>query len=134
MPRKSAEAIAGEAWRRMQAPPHPEPPVWLSEAAARHWREIVVTRPVDYFDAPNQHLLEALCVHIATADVVWSELAKIDVADPAQMRRYRTLLTMANRQSQMISMLLTKLRLLPSRLGTMPQMARPARPPWEQHV
>jgi hypothetical protein len=48
MPRKSVEALAGEAWRRLNDPPPPPPPgppAWLSEAAARHWRAIVAERP-----------------------------------------------------------------------------------------
>jgi hypothetical protein len=132
MPRKSAGALAGEAWRRMNAPPpppHPGPPAWLSEAAARYWREIVVSRPPDYFIPPNDTMLAFLCVHMATADFIWRELQALDSADPKTFRRYRALTVMASRESRMTSMLLTKLRLLP--LKTAPVSHPADRPlPW----
>ena len=131
MPRKSAEAIAGEAWRRMNAPPPPppEPPAWLSEAAAKHWREIVAELPPDYFDVVNQYLLEMLCNHVVTANRVWSEINKLDLNDPKQWRRYRSLSLAASRESRMTGMLLTKLRLLPPRHVPAPQPL--ARQQWE---
>jgi phage terminase small subunit len=127
MPRKSAEAIAGDWFRAQNAPPpppHPEPPAYFSPAAAEHWREIVASKPYDYFDAANRHLLEALCVTISVADAVWAEIHACDPSDPKQLSRYQRLVRIATRQSSMMAMLLSKLRLLPSRAGTMPQMAR----------
>jgi hypothetical protein len=116
MPRKSVEALAGEYWRRTNLPPPPpppEPPEWLSEAAARHWREIVASKPHDYWIPPNGDFLAHLCCHIATSDFIWAELHKLDLSDPKQLRRFRALSVMASRESRMISMLMTKLRLLP---------------------
>jgi hypothetical protein len=92
----------------------------------------VASRPSDYVDAPNRHLLEALCVSAAACDHIWRELNALhgcDLSDAKLLRRYRALSVMANRQSALISMLVTKLRLLPPR-GPMPQMAR-NRAPWE---
>jgi hypothetical protein len=116
VPRKSAEAIAGEYWRRSKAPPpppHPEQPACLSPAAARYWREIIVTREPTYFDAANRVLLECMCNHMATADVIWGEINKLDVGDPRQFRRYRALGVMACREGRSIISLMTKLRLWP---------------------
>jgi hypothetical protein len=134
MPRKSVEALAGEYWRRQNLPPPPPPPAppaWLSEASARHWREITACRPHDYWVPPNGDFLAHLCSHIAMADRIWAELHKVDLADPKQMRRYRSLSVMAGRSTRVISMLLTKLRLLP-------RYVPPSQPirvsPWERHV
>jgi hypothetical protein len=137
MPRKSADAIAGEIWRARNAPPpppHPEPPAWFSEAAARHWREIVRSRPPDYFDAANRLFLEMLCCHIVSADRIWAQIHECDPTDPKQFRRYRSLLVMASRESRMTSLLLTKLRLLPSKAAAAAAEVTPVRPPWERHV
>jgi hypothetical protein len=89
MPRKSAEALMGEFWRAQNAPPpppHPEPPVYLSPAAAEHWRAIVASKPSTYFDAANRILLECLCVHAATADWIWGEIQTLDPRDKCHFR------------------------------------------------
>jgi hypothetical protein len=81
MPRKSAEAIAGDWFRAQNAPPpppHPEPPAYFSPAAAEHWRAIVASKPSTYFDAANRILLECVCVHAATADWIWGEIHTLD--------------------------------------------------------
>jgi hypothetical protein len=118
MPRKSAEALMGEFWRAQNAPPpppHPEPPAYLSPAAAEHWRAIVASKPSTYFDAANRILLECLCVHAATADWIWGEIHTLDPRDKCQFQRYRSLGVMAARESRAIISLTTKLRLLPTK-------------------
>jgi hypothetical protein len=118
MPRKSAEAIAGDWFRAQNAPPpppHPEPPAYFSPAAAEHWRAIVASKPSTYFDAANRILLECLCVHAATADWIWSEIHTLDPRDKRQFQRYRSLGVMAARESRAIISLTTKLRLLPTK-------------------
>ena len=85
-------------------PPPPEPPAWLSEAAARHWREITASRPHDYWIPPNGDFLAHLCCHLTTGDFIWAEIHKVDLADPKQMRRFRALSVMASRESRMICM------------------------------
>jgi hypothetical protein len=137
MPRKSAEALAGEAWRRMNEPPpppHPDPPEWLSAAAAKHWRAIVVSRPSDYWAPPAGEFLAHLCCHISVSDAIWRELNGLDVSDPKQLRRYRALSVMASRESRMISLLLTKLRLLPSKAAAVKAEQQAWEPPWGRHV
>jgi hypothetical protein len=133
MPRKSAAALAAEAWRLSNAPPpppHPEPPAWLSEAAARHWRAIVASRPPAYWAPPSGEFLAFLCCHIATSDVIWRELSALDLADPKQLRRCRALSVMASRESRMIALLLTKLRLLPPKMPPAPPSTNANRRPW----
>jgi hypothetical protein len=50
-----------------------------------------------------------------TADRIWAELNTLDPGDPKAFRRYRALTVMASRESRMISLLMSKLRLLPPR-------------------
>ena len=97
-------------------------------------REIVRSRPPDYFDAANRLFLEMLCCHIVSADRIWAEIHECDPNDPKQFRRYRSLLVMASRESRMTSLLLTKLRLLPSKTAAAAAEVTPVRPPWERYV
>jgi hypothetical protein len=115
-------------------PPHPEPPDYLSPEAAKHWRQIITSRPPDYFDVVNQHFLAMLCHHIATAGLIWREINAIDPSDAKQLRRYRSLLTMASRESRMTSLMLTKLRLLPTRYMAEKEAAAVPSIPWARHV
>jgi hypothetical protein len=116
MPRKSAEALAGELWRnRHQRRPHPEPPASLDERGRKHWQAIVASKPSEYFDVANQLYLEQLCHSLAHADRIWDEVNRLDPSDPKQFRRYRSLLVMACRQTGVVSLMLTKLRLLPTK-------------------
>jgi hypothetical protein len=142
MPRKSADALAMEGWRRLNVPPPPpppEPPEWLSDASAKHWRGIAASRPHDYWKPPAGDLLAHLCCHIAASDRLWREINDLDPGDPKQFRRYRTLGVMASRESRMISLLMTKLRLLPPQWSEPPATAssipwKKPLPPWERHV
>ena len=136
MPRKSAEALAGEAFRALNAPPpppHPEPPASLSAAVAEHWRAIVASKPSDYFDAPNQLLLELLCSACAHSDFVAGQLALIDdLGDAKQLRLFSRLSIMASRQGKLIAQLCGKLRLLPRVGATAPIPLHTV--PWERHA
>jgi hypothetical protein len=65
MPRISAEARAAAAWQVGSR--SPAPPKGLSPGARSVWREIVDSRPPDYFRPGALHLLEQLCAVIALA-------------------------------------------------------------------
>jgi hypothetical protein len=136
MPRKSAEALAGEAFRALNAPsppPPPEPPASLSAAAAEHWRAIVASKPSDYFDAPNQLLLELLCSACAHSDFIAGQIALIDdLGDAKQLRLFSRLSIMASRQGKLIAQLCGKLRLLPRVGATAPISLHTV--PWERHA
>ncbi len=88
MPRLSAEDRAGGAWRAGGA--GPKPPKCLSRPARAMWREIVRSRPADYFAPGATQLLEAFVV----ASVAARELAPKIAADPGNkdlaeaLRRY----------------------------------------------
>ncbi len=76
MPRLSAEDRAAAAWRAgsnpVKAPKH------LSRAAKAMWREIVASRPADYFGPGSTHLLESFVVAVLAA----RELAVVVEANP----------------------------------------------------
>jgi hypothetical protein len=73
---------------------------------------------------------------MATADMIWADVHQLDQSDPKQFRRYRSLLVMAARESRMMTMLMTKLRLLPTKhmAEQTAQPPQPSRPPWERHI
>ena len=76
MPRKSAEERAAAAWRARGKPP--PPPKHLGRKAKAIWREIVKSRPPDFFPTGILPLLEAFCV----AAVATRELAAAVESDP----------------------------------------------------
>ena len=63
MPRQSAEDRAAAAWRAGGT--GPKPPKFLNRKAKALWREIVRSRPADYFAPGATHLLEAFVVACA---------------------------------------------------------------------
>ena len=65
MPRLSAEDRAASAWRAGGEPP--KPPKHLSRRARAMWREIVASRPVDYFGPGATQLLESFVVAVLAA-------------------------------------------------------------------
>ncbi len=93
MPRKSAEARAGEAWRAklVPAPVPPPPPPDLSPAARALWRRIVKSKPADRFDAADLPLLRQLVVLSVQSVAVENALAAADVNDDAAPRLERRL-------------------------------------------
>ncbi len=68
MPRLSAEDRAAAAWRAGGSPP--KPPKHLSRRAKVLWREIVASRPPDYFGPGSTPLLESFVVTVLAARVL----------------------------------------------------------------
>ncbi len=88
MPRLSAEDRAAATWRAGGA--GPKPPKHLSRPAKAMWREIVRSRPADYFGPGATQLLESFVV----ASMAARELAPKVAVDPGDkdlaeaLRRY----------------------------------------------
>ena len=101
MPRQSAEDRAAAAWRAGGA--GPKPPKHLSRKARAMWREIVASRPADYFAPGATNLLEAFVV----ASVAARELAPKIAADPGD----KDLAEAFRRHSAVMATMATKLRL-----------------------
>lgn len=74
MPRISVEARAAAAHRAGSR--HPKPPGHLKGRARVLWREIVASKPLDYFDPANQGLLARFCALSSYAE--WLEVRLAD--------------------------------------------------------
>ena len=86
MPRKSAEDRAAAAWRA--GGKHPEPPKHLSRRAKAMWREIVASRPPDYFAPGAAHLLESFVVAVLAARTL-AEVVEANPRDEAAAKEWR---------------------------------------------
>ena len=101
MPRLSAEDRAASAWRAGGEPP--KPPKHLSRKGRAMWREIVASRPADYFAPGATQLLAAFVV----ASVAMRELAPKIATDPGD----KDLAEAFRRHSAVAATMATKLRL-----------------------
>lgn len=79
MPRASAEARAATAQRAGSK--RPEPPEWLNEEAAGHWRRIVADKPLGWFDAGSLPLLAQYCASLVRARQLAEQLEAVLPAD-----------------------------------------------------
>lgn len=107
MPRQSAEARAAAAYRAGSAPP--PPPKHISREAAVVWREIVASKPPDWFDPGAQILLESFCeetVHARALSKKLNALRKRNAWE--EMKPYEKRLHYA---TNVLTTLSTKLRL-----------------------
>lgn len=89
MPRKSAEERAASL--RRAGPRVARPPKSLSPPARRIWREIVASKPGDWFDAGQLGLLALHVETMARANEVQARLATMDVTSPEFDRLSKTL-------------------------------------------
>ena len=101
MPRWSAEDRAAASWRA--GGKGPKPSKSLSRPARALWREIVRSRPPDYFLPGSLNLLESFVV----ASIAVRELAPKIAADPADKDLAETF----RRHSATAATMATKLRL-----------------------
>ncbi len=101
MPRLSAEDRAAAAWRA--GGKLPKPPKHLGRKARAMWREIVASRPADYFAPGSTQLLEVFVV----TSVAARELAPKIAADPGD----KDLAEAFRRHSAVMATMATKLRL-----------------------
>jgi hypothetical protein len=77
MPRQSADARAAAKWRA--DPKYPEPPPGMDARACKLWREVVESRPRDFFRSGSLSLLRTFC----QTSVVLEDIGPQMVADPA---------------------------------------------------
>jgi phage terminase small subunit len=91
-----------------------EPPLRLLAEASAIWREVVATKPSDWFNADSSHLLEAYCHAVVSHRLVsksvmmFTDEALAQVGGPKQ---YELLTRMQERQTRVIATIATKLRL-----------------------
>jgi phage terminase small subunit len=91
------------AWARI------EPPQTLTEAQTAIWREIVATKPSEWFKADCAPVLEAYCKAITH----YREMASRLDTPPEEFKDYRWLVEMVGKQARLMGELASKLRLTP---------------------
>jgi hypothetical protein len=100
--RHSAEERAGSFYRKGRK--STQPPRGMSPAGRRIWREIIASKPVDWFDADPRQELMAHCENRARLNDLMQRLAKEDVGSRAfrqlaiNMKMISTMLVASSRQ------------------------------------
>lgn len=123
----SLSVAAVQSWTRL------EPPESVSEAAAVVWREVVATKPAEWFQADTAPVLEAYCNTIVEYRRVIEALA---ATGPSDLQTYRPLVDMAEKLGRAITSMATKMRLTPQSrytpisAGTAAKKAAVAAKPW----
>lgn len=136
MPRKSAAALA--VVTPLRTVKHPPAPAALPARQKELWRDIVHSKPVDWFDPGSLPILQALVAHIETAERIEVQFADLgDLADPDALKRLDTLSRLRDRESKAVATLSAKLRLTQQSRYTAGSAATAARrggggpKPWE---
>lgn len=90
------------------------PPKSLNDAELSVWHQVVDDQPASAFTATHAPLLEMYCRHVVNGRVIGDELLNFDrswLADDTGLKRYDTLLRIAERESRAASSLATRLRI-----------------------
>ncbi|WP_394808857.1 hypothetical protein [Nitrosomonas sp.] len=96
------------AAKRLEAPLH------LSDAEMAVWSEIVNDQPATSFTTTHAPMLEMYCRHVVNNRIIADELVNFNrasLADDEGLKRYDTLLRIAERESRAASSLATRLRI-----------------------
>lgn len=89
-------------------------PLSLSDAEIQVWNEVVSDQPASAFTATHAPLLEMYCRHVVNNRLIADECLNFDrswLADDDGLKRYKTLLAMAECESRAASSLATRLRI-----------------------
>lgn len=90
------------------------PPLHLSDAEMSVWSEVVSDQPANSFTATHSPMLEMYCRHVVNNRIIADELLSFDrawLASDDGLKRYDTLLGIAERESRAASSLATRLRI-----------------------
>jgi hypothetical protein len=102
MPRQSAEEMSASFFRAGKD--FPKPPPGMSAKARRIFREIVASKPIDWFDANCVRILRIHCENIVKADEVSDSFATVKPGSKAftelsnQMRTLSAVIATSSRQ------------------------------------
>jgi len=109
--RKSAASGELVAVSAVQVMARPDAPYDLTDEQADEWRSVVDRLPADWFPRETWPILTQYCRHVVTARRV-AQLIDAEMKSPEfDVGRYSDLLKMAQRESQVIASLATKMRL-----------------------
>jgi len=111
----------------------PKPPAELTHEQAAEWRTLTSSQPADYFTPEAQVLLIQVCRHRVTTKRLDELIASCEaVSEGFDPDQYGKLLKMRATESQVITTLLTKLRLTPqSRYDRQKKRAPLTKKPWD---
>jgi phage terminase small subunit len=107
----------------------PEPPKYLTNEQAEIWRITVDAMKAGSFPAATHPLLETYCMCVSRARFIEKELRETDLN--TDFKRFKMLSSMQARQSSMIAMLATRLRILPKNNSRQNRHESPHAKPWE---
>lgn len=91
-----------------------EPPADLTPEQAKVWREVVATKPQDWFTADSWPLLCAYCRSTVTVNLLCAQIDSIErgsIDDPKLLAAYAKLLTMRNGEVKSLILLATAMRI-----------------------
>ena len=117
-------------------------PLHLSDAELAVWNDAVNDQPAGFFTVTHAPLLEMYCAHVVRARILSDEILNFDnawLADADGLKRYDTLLKIAERESRAASSLATRLRITKQAIDQQ-TVARTLnnnkknRKPWELHA
>lgn len=94
--------------KRLEAPLH------ISDSEKEVWAEVVNDQPASVFTATHAPLLQMYCRHVVNNRMIAGELKSFNrawLADDEKLKRYDTLLRIAERESRAASSLATRLRI-----------------------
>lgn len=120
--------------KRLKAPLH------LSDAEMSVWDEVVNDQPAGAFTATHAPLLEMYCRHVINNRIIGDEVMSFDrawLASDDGLKRYDTLLRLAERESRAASSLATRLHITrqatnhPTTAGRAIANNATGRKPWE---
>ena len=117
-------------------PQRPEPPKSLNKRQSDVWREIVATKPPDWFEADIRPILEAYCKAIDWQARMSKELERA-IAGDGGFASCEKLYAITEKNAKLLAQLATKMRLTPQSRYT-PKAAATAnkraggpKKPWE---
>lgn len=114
------------AWARL------EPPQTLDPSQAAIWREIVATKPSDWFKADCAPILEAYCKSITH----YRDMVELLDSPPSELKDHLKLAEAVGKQARLMGELASKLRLTPQArytpgsAATAGRKAATAQKPW----
>lgn len=105
-------AIATGTMADLEKGKRPEPPEDLNAAEAKVWREIVDSMPPDWFSVSTLPILERYCRHTAGMVFIDKTIRELEKKkDPKSLRAWRLMIGVRRRESRLITVLATKMRL-----------------------
>lgn len=131
--RESAASLTTAAVSAL--PERPEPPEYLTPEQAVVWRDVVATKPADWFMRDSHPVLASYCKAAVLSRDLAARLESVDIAT-AEVKDFKLLVELSCKTAKLAADLATKLRLTqqsrytPQAAATANKKASGARP-WE---